>query len=239
MIVLMLSILDAVDIGSCEWGSYDHLRILAKVMQEVESLKEKCSGDIREEEELILKKQLQKFKKGTTHISVADELGNFVSMSLTNGEGSGYFVPGTGIMLNNMLGEDDLWPEDFSDMIGGTRINSMMSPCILEKDADHCIVTGSGGSKRIRSSLLQVISNLVDFQMDLERAVDAPRINWNGEALQLESGFSKTVINRLTKNFPVNEWPHKAFYFGGTHSVIPITQAHGDSRRGGKGKVVK
>ncbi len=64
--------------------------------------------------------------KGTTHISVADSFGNIASMTTSNGEGSGYIVEGTGIMLNNMLGEDDLFPEGFHSIAAGKRINSMM-----------------------------------------------------------------------------------------------------------------
>ena len=140
-------------------------------------------------------------------------------------------------MLNNMLGEDDVC-EDYSLVTPGARLPSMMSPCILERDEDHAIVIGSGGSKRIRSSITQVVMNLVDFNMSLEEAVKSPRINWDGSYLQVEPGFPSASIERLSKEIAVNPWPELAFYFGGTHSVLPNSQAQGDPRRGGRGAVL-
>ena len=220
MILEMLSSAEQEAFPKMDFGSYEHLSALARLMVDIESKKLEFVAT-----------------KGTTHISVSDGLGNMASLSLSNGEGSGHFVPGTGVMLNNMLGEDDVC-EDYSLVTPGERLPSMMSPCILEKDNEHSIVIGSGGSKRIRSSITQVVMNLVDFNMSLEDAVSSPRINWDGKCLQVETGFSSEAMERLVKEVPVNIWPEPAFYFGGTHAVLPNSEARGDSRRGGKGSTL-
>jgi len=224
LIVELLSGLERKDLTHVKWGDLDHLKILIEVMRKVEDEKEKS--------------HTVKFKKGTTHMSVSDGEHNFASLSVTNGEGSGYFIPGTGIMVNNMLGEDDLCPDNFESMIPGERIPSMMSPCILEKDESHCIVIGSGGSKRIRSSLMQVISNVVDFNHSMKEAILRPRINWDGTTLQIEPGYETSVLDKLGKIVPTNVWPHVEFYFGGAHGVLPNSQAEGDPRRGGVGEFI-
>lgn len=179
------------------------------------------------------------FQKGTTHISVSDNKGNLASMSLTNGEGSGYCAPGTGVMLNNMLGEDDLCDEDYNKWPIGERLPSMMAPIIIQSESKPKIVLGSGGSKRIRSSLAQVLLNIIDFDMDLKQSIEAPRMNWNGKSLQLEPGINKELLHKLKeRNINYSVWSKKEFYFGGVHSVIENKDSFGDFRRGGVGKVV-
>ena len=69
--------------------------------------------------------------RGTTHISVADDDGNVASLSSSNGEGCGYVVPGTGLMLNNMLGEEDLHPGRSADSPAGERVASIQKVDIL------------------------------------------------------------------------------------------------------------
>ena len=96
-------------------------------------------------------------------------------MTTSNGEGSGCFVAGTGIMLNNMMGEDDLHPEGFHASPPGIRVASMMAPSLLLAGDRVRLVLGSGGSKRIRSALVQVISNVVDFGFEPRAAVTLGR----------------------------------------------------------------
>ena len=93
----------------------------------------------------------------TTHIAVVDAEGRACSVTATNGEGSGVIVPGTGIHLNNILGEEDLNPLGFHRHPAGTRLPSMMAPTILLHEGEVELVLGSAGSNRIRSALLQMI----------------------------------------------------------------------------------
>jgi len=175
---------------------------------------------------------------GTTHVSVCDAEGNAASMTTSNGEGSGCFAADTGIMLNNMMGEDDLHPEGFHASPPGVRVASMMAPSLLLAGDRLRLVLGSGGSKRIRSAMLQVVSNVVDFGLDLRTAVEAPRLHWDGERIQVEPGFADEALTALAGRWPLNRWPVRDVYFGGVHAVAPDGEGAGDPRRGGHAAVV-
>ena len=178
-------------------------------------------------------------RRGTTHISVIDAKGNAAALSLSNGEGSGYIVPGTGIMMNNMLGEEDINPSGFHQWPEDTRMSSMMAPCLLVDSGGGMTVFGSGGSNRIRTAVLQVILNLLEFGMSIEEAVTSPRIHFENGLLSIESGFRKSQVKALLKAFPSHKlWPETNLFFGGVHSVrFDPRQGRfegvGDPRRGG------
>ena len=178
------------------------------------------------------------FSRGTTHISVADSMGNIASSTASNGEGCSYLLPGTGIMLNNMLGEEDLNPGGFNRWKTGVRLASMMSPAVVEKEDGTRFALGSGGSNRIRSAITQVLVNLLDYGMTPEQAVSAPRIHLEGDMLSLEPGFAPAAIEALESSVPkTHVWPRKNLFFGGVHtvSVNPdgLFDGAGDPRRGG------
>lgn len=177
--------------------------------------------------------------RGTTHLSVADGEGNVAAMTCSNGECSGDVIDGTGISLNNMLGEDDLHPEGFHASPPGVRVASMMTPTfVLDADGNVDVALGSGGSKRIRSALLQVITAMVDHGVDLGGAVELPRLHWDVDHTELEPGLDATVVAALAQAAPVNEWPTPSVYFGGVHAVQPARRGAGDPRRGGAVRTV-
>jgi gamma-glutamyltranspeptidase/glutathione hydrolase len=170
--------------------------------------------------------------QGTTHISVIDGQGNAASMTTSNGSGSGCFIPGTGIMLNNMMGEDDLHPEGFFSTPPNRRVSSMMIPTMVMKDGKVECVMGSGGSKRIRTAVLQVLINVVDYHYPLKEAVEKSRVHIEDGFVQAEPGISLDVLNGLRKHYDVTSWDQRNMYFGGVHCVSSI-DGWGDSRRGG------
>jgi gamma-glutamyltranspeptidase/glutathione hydrolase len=176
--------------------------------------------------------------RGTTHLSVADAEGNVASLTVSNGEGSAYVLPGTGIMLNNMLGEEDLSPGGFHAWPRSERMASMMSPAVLTLPDGGQIALGSGGSNRIRSALLQVMVNLLDFDMTLDQAVTAPRLHLEHDHFSIEQGFPAEVIEQLCQQWPDHHvWPPGNLFFGGVHAVHRLAdgtfQGAGDPRRGG------
>lgn len=176
--------------------------------------------------------------RGTTHISVADGDGNLASLTLSNGEGSAYVLPRSGIMMNNMLGEEDLNPDGFHRRPPGVRLASMMTPTIAGLGEDRWVALGSGGSNRIRSAILQVLVNLLAFEMGLEEAVSAPRLHLEGDQLDVETGFSGQVLEALEAEWPgLKEWSGVNLFFGGVHAVERLGnggfRAAGDPRRGG------
>ncbi|RMD59022.1 MAG: gamma-glutamyltransferase, partial [Nitrospirae bacterium] len=174
------------------------------------------------------------FSKGTTHMSIIDREGNAASMTISNGEGSGYYVPKTGIMLNNMLGEDDLHPHGFHTLKPGIRVSSMMSPTFIKKGDELFCVIGSGGSKRIKTALLQVIVNMLELSMPLHSAIESPRIHLDdNRILQIEPGIDDIVIETLKRYYKINCWKEKNMYFGGVNAVTSTGDGWADSRRGG------
>lgn len=236
LIAMALQLLERLDLSAMQWGTPEHVVALVEVMQGVDRLRESNGTDIDEyleEWQSQAGKKIKSFSRGTTHISVVDCDGNVAAMTTSNGEGSGYIVPGTGIMLNNMMGEDDLHPEGFHASPPGQRVASMMSPSILLKDNEVELVLGSGGSKRIRTVLTQVISHTVDFNLSVVAAVNAPRIHWDGATIQIEPGFSDESREALAQIGTVNEWAEKNVYFGGVHAAMPNCEGAGDPRRGG------
>ncbi len=176
--------------------------------------------------------------RGTTHISVVDADGNLASLTLSNGEGSAYVLPGTGIMLNNMMGEEDLNPAGFHRLPPGVRLASMMTPAIVSLEDGGRIALGSGGSNRIRSAILQVLANMFEYGMGLEDAVTAPRLHLENNHLSIEKGFSDAALAVLEAEWPGTEqWQESNLFFGGVHAVRRFSDgkfsAAGDPRRGG------
>jgi gamma-glutamyltranspeptidase / glutathione hydrolase len=256
LIAFALSLLEQVDLTQIEFGSTAHLELLAKVMRLTNAARKDgydarlYEFDIADKflaEQHLLHYQnelIQQLPAGvnkwgsTTHVSAIDTEGNAASATTSNGEGSSYMIPGTGIMMNNMLGEADLHPNGFHQWQENVRISSMMAPTIVLHHQEPEIVLGSGGSNRIRTAIFQVISNIVDFKMPVEAAVNASRVHWENDVFNIEPGFDQLEIDR--NRFPFNNelilWDEKSLFFGGVHAVEAqdhqITGA-GDSRRGG------
>lgn len=180
--------------------------------------------------------------RGTTQISVADRDGNMASLTSSNGEGSGVMIPGTGVMLNNMLGEKDLNPGGFHNWRTDERVTSMMAPGIMKMKDNTRVVFGSGGSNRIRTAILQVLLNLADFDMPLKQAVDSPRIHFEDDQLNVENGFSADQLVNLAEDYLNHKiWKEKSLFFGGAHSVSYGPKGFsgaGDIRRGGVSVIV-
>ncbi|MEX0327060.1 MAG: gamma-glutamyltransferase [Puniceicoccaceae bacterium] len=175
---------------------------------------------------------------GTTHISIMDGDGNEIAMTTSNGAGSAIIPSGTGFMLNNMLGEDDLQPEGLGTWKPDTRLSSMMAPTLARLADGSRIATGSGGSNRIRSTILQILRHLIDHRLSLAEAVEAPRLHWENGELHAETGAAQ-LLRELDQSLP---WPlveHSVpnLFFGGAHSVAWSDKSGfsgiGDPRRGG------
>ena len=252
LIAFSLSLLQAVRLADCEFGGEAHLRYLARAMGLTQQLRRDENLDSNLDEETVarmlgkgfiprfreLLRRHSQCARGTTQISVADNRGNLASMTLSNGEGSGYVLPGTGIMLNNILGEEDINAQGFHRWPSNRRISSMMAPSLVFIPDGRIVATGSGGSNRIRSAILQVISNLVDFRMSVQDAVIKPRIHFESELLNLEPPREKPILRALAREFPHQKlWDDQNLFFGGAHTVQRGADGRlsgaGDPRRGG------
>jgi gamma-glutamyltranspeptidase / glutathione hydrolase len=168
---------------------------------------------------------------GTTHISVVDARGDAASLSCSLGSGSGVVAPGTGIHLNNMLGEADL----MGSARPGERLTSMMAPSVVLDGGRPRLVIGSAGSERLRGAILQVVANVIGRGMGVEEAVDAPRLHLADGNVYVEPGIELAREN-------VVHFGRRNLYFGGVSAVElrgdGTLAAAGDPRRGGAGTVV-
>ena len=168
----------------------------------------------------------------TTHISVLDFDGRACSVTATNGEGSSVVVPGTGMHLNNVMGEEDLSPLGFHRHPPGQRLPSMMAPSVVLRDGEVELVLGSAGSNRIRSAILQTIVGVVDHGLDAVDAVRAPRVHFEDGVVYHEPGVDAADLGgRAAVRF------HELnLFFGGVQAVqrrgAELIGA-GDPRRGG------
>jgi gamma-glutamyltranspeptidase/glutathione hydrolase len=179
----------------------------------------------------------------TTHVSVLDGAGNAASLSSSLGCGSGVIVPGTGIHLNNMLGELDVNPGGETGS-PGARLSSMMSPSLLIEGGRPRLVLGSAGSERLRGAILQIVVNVIDHGLGVAEAIDAPRLHLDGDVLHLEGGIDPDVVDRLLeRGYELVRWSDRNLFFGGVAAVAledgGVLEAAGDPRRGGAGVVVR
>ena len=153
---------------------------------------------------------------GTTHASAIDADGGMASLSSSCGSGGGVVVPGTGILLNNMLGEEDLNPGGFGRLAPGLRMSSMMAPSLIVRDGKPVVAIGSAGSNRLRSAILQTVVSIVNGGMDLDAAVARPRIHPEGDGIDVEGGVPDEAVAALEADgHLLRRWDGRSLFFGG------------------------
>jgi gamma-glutamyltranspeptidase/glutathione hydrolase len=172
----------------------------------------------------------------TTHISAVDPAGWACSVTCTNGEGSGEVVPGTGIHLNNMIGEQDLSPFGFFTHPPGRRLPSMMAPTMVLDAHGPRLVLGSAGSNRIRSAILQVVIGVLDHGLDVQAAIDAPRVHLEDDIAYVEPGLDTAGLEAAGR--AIVRFSARNLFFGGAQAVLreqagSALSGGGDPRRGG------
>ncbi len=215
------------------WGKRQYVNAIVSAMQAAN-----LERDRRDSHNL--------FSRGTTHISVADAAGNMASLTASNGEGSAYVLPGTGIMLNNMLGEEDLNTGGFHRWQPDQRLASMMSPLVVRRRDGFQLALGTGGSNRIRSAITLVMLNALYCKMPLDQAIAAPRMHLEGTKLSIEPGFAvesmadlgnQVSTQVLGSQLEILQWPQHNLFFGGVHAVQVMPDGKlfgaGDARRDG------
>ncbi len=177
----------------------------------------------------------------TTHIAVIDAMGWACSVTCSNGSASGVIVPGTGVHLNNMLGEQDLNPLGFHRDPPGRRLPSMMSPTVVLRDGAPELVLGSAGSNRIRSAILQTIIRVVDEGLRAGDAVEAPRVHFEDGIVYAEPGVDTSALERA--GMAISRFRERNLFFGGVQAAECDRGAAfwggGDPRRGGDAIVVQ
>lgn len=177
----------------------------------------------------------------TTHVSVIDAAGMACAVTCSNGSCSGVVVPGTGIHLNNMLGEQDLNPLGFHRHPPGRRLPSMMAPTIVAGSDGPELVLGSAGSNRIRSAILQTVVRVLDEGMTAEQAVRSPRLHFEDGVVYAEPGIELAGVR--AGGHRVAPFRALNLFFGGVQAVQRDPAGRffggGDPRRGGAAVVVQ
>jgi gamma-glutamyltranspeptidase / glutathione hydrolase len=180
----------------------------------------------------------------TTHVSVLDDGGSCASVTCSNGSCSGVVVPGTGLHLNNMLGEEDLNPLGHRHE-PGRRIPSMMAPTVVLRSGSPELALGSAGSNRIRSAILQTIIGVVDQGLPAEEAVRRDRLHFEAGLVEAEPGIDADALEDLRgEGFAVQRWRECNLFFGGVQAVARDARTGelsggGDPRRGGVAMLVE
>jgi gamma-glutamyltranspeptidase/glutathione hydrolase len=149
-------------------------------------------------------------------------------------------VPGTGVHLNNMLGEQDLNPLGFHRHPPGRRMPSMMAPTVVLRDGAPELVLGSAGSNRIRSAILQTIVRVLDDGLRAGDAVRAPRVHFEDGIVYAEPGVETGPLESAGR--AIARFRDLNLFFGGVQAVERdadgVFWGGGDPRRGGEAVVV-
>jgi gamma-glutamyltranspeptidase/glutathione hydrolase len=256
LIAFALNMLEHAGINRVEFGSSGHLQLLTTVMQltnEARIEAHSVSSGVSTLQHLLDSRLLNEYRDkiagnsrsvhGTTHMSVMDNKGNVAGLTASNGEGCGHIIPDTGVMLNNMLGEEDLNPDGFYRWPANQRMTSMMAPTLVISPRGKMISLGSGGSNRLRTAILQVLVNILNFDMPLYDAVNLPRLHFENDVLNIEPGFDGDAMQSLLSEFENHKrWLQQNMYFGGVHTVCEhqgVFSGAGDQRRAGVARVVE
>jgi gamma-glutamyltranspeptidase/glutathione hydrolase len=145
----------------------------------------------------------QKEGEYTTHFVIADSFGNVVTSTQTLGElfGSKVMVPGTGIWLNNSMQYCTFEPKgNPMDAVAGRRKLAGFCPMIIMRDGKPWIAIGTPGGHTIVQTVPQMVMNLIDFRMDVQHAIAAPRLSFvEPDITAVDEGVPESVRKELTK----------------------------------------
>ncbi|MCH9694613.1 MAG: gamma-glutamyltransferase family protein [Gammaproteobacteria bacterium] len=154
----------------------------------------------------------------TVHTSVVDDNGMGCAITASSGYGSGEMPAGTGLWLNNCLGEIELNRRGLDAGPPGARLPSNMAPCVA-RNGDAVLAAGSPGADRITTALQQFLINHLQFQMPLQKAIAHPRVHIDTSGMDVrlmaEPGFDLPVTD-----LPVHEYEELVMYFGGVGAAV-------------------
>lgn len=268
-VIELLNIMEGFDLAKMGLGTPDSLHAWAEAMKLVYSDRARFMGDSdyvdvpvaelaskayarRQFERINLEQAVKEYAAGnprsgesgsTTHYSVVDAAGNMVACTKTINHffGSGITAPGTGVLLNDQMDDFDKRPGQANSIEAGKKPLSSMSPALLLKDGKPFATLGTPGGMRIISTMALLISNLVDFGMDMQSAINAPRINsYENGPLKIEGRIPEDVRAALAaKGHDLEVKKDFDLYFGGAQGITIDAQSgelHGgaDPRRDGQ-----
>jgi gamma-glutamyltranspeptidase/glutathione hydrolase len=222
-VIQMLNILEGYDIRALGFGSANTLHLLAEVQKIAFSDRAAATADpafVKVPVDRLLSKSYASDRRrhinrtraqswhaevapgegaNTTHLTVADGMGNIVASTQTINSlfGARYVVPGTGMIPNNYMFVFTPYPGRANSVAPGKRITSSMSPVMVLRDGKPRYALGLPGGLRIFPSVMQGISNLIDHGMSLQEAVEAPRLWTQGFGVEVEKSVPANVLAQL------------------------------------------
>ena len=156
----------------------------------------------------------------TSHTSTVDDAGTACAITVSAGYGSGAMIPGTGLWLNNSLGEIELHPGGLHADPPGTRMLSNMAPTVCRRKDGAVLAAGSPGADRITTAMSQVLYRLMGTGATLTDAVGAPRVHvevFRGEpVVAAEPGVGDGPFPGLA----VRRFDERSMYFGGVQAAM-------------------
>jgi gamma-glutamyltranspeptidase / glutathione hydrolase len=212
-IMQMLNILEGYDIAGLGFGTADTLHLLAEVLKIAFADRAAATADpafVKVPVAKLMSKSYAAARRAridigraqrwsaevapgesanTTHLTVADAMGNIVASTQTINSlfGARYIVPGTGMIPNNYMFVFTPYPDRANSIAPGKRITSSMSPVMVLKDGKPRYALGLPGGLRIFPSVMQALSNLIDHGMTVQEAVESPRLWTQGYGVEVEN----------------------------------------------------
>lgn len=252
LVAFGLRLAEQLDLRSARFGSPEWVTAVARVLSATSALRQggfdEACHDRAWVEALLTDEGLARWAQqaasteepglgSTTHISVLDREGGAASLTTTNGEGCGHALPGLGIHVNNLLGEEDINPRGWHADPPGTWMTTMMAPTVVLQDGSPRLVLGSGGSNRIRSVVLETLLATLVHDLPLADAIAAPRLHVEGPRLWYEAADLAPDADAALAKWPgACRFEARNMFFGGVHAVaLEDGELVGtaDARRGG------
>ncbi|HKF73974.1 MAG TPA: gamma-glutamyltransferase [Stellaceae bacterium] len=241
LVIEMLQILENFDVKRLGHNSAEFIRVLAEALKYATIDKDRHVGDPAfvtvplgrllaksyarelaakiESGEKAHVERLNQEKHGTTHISVADEEGNVVSMTHTLGAPSGVITEGLGFMYNGSMSVFDPRPGRTGSLAPGKARFSSMSPTIVFKDDRPFIAIGAPGGTYISGSVAQGIVNVIDFGMSMFEAVSAPRISVTSDIIDVSNRIPRFVTSKVEAMGYRIARSYQSYAFAGLHGI--------------------
>ncbi len=208
------------------WVSKDICTNLIKIQDAVLNYR---ANNLQENNELMLKSKIKTLlnlatqgnlkSPSTIHTSAVDINGIACSISASAGYGSGVMIEGTGLWLNNSLGEIELHPNTETSLMSGTRLISNMAPTIAKKEDGDLLAIGSPGASRITTAISQVLYYFIQQGMPLEEAISHPRLHVEKFHNCSIVSYEEDLSVHLENHYQTRLFPALSMYFGGVQAA--------------------
>ncbi len=252
MLIEMLNMLERFDLAAMGHNSTDYIRTVTEVMKRATSDKDNFIGDpnfvdvpvarltdkqyaaqLSDSIQRGERASIERFRKGensnTTHVSVIDGDGNAVSMTHSLGMPSGVITEGLGFMYNGCMGVFDPRPGRVDSLAPGKSRFSSLCPTIVFQNDEPYLVIGAPGGTQIAMGVLQAMLNVIDFDMDMQQAVQAPRFSATSDAIDISNRIPDYTVQPLREmDYTLQRLP-MGFAFALVHGI----QSVGGKKNGG------